>query len=148
MTELGELAAKNGQTEFSHIPDWYEWERSEVRKEVEAGTYGISCQAQVDALPNAKRYIDIGMAKLTHDMTGFTLTGSYQGQDYRVKIDAESQYSVHIEYDYLGKKGDCVDLNTINDTLYIYPEGSDFSVTKMALATEELYKFLNEKKYN
>ena len=148
MTELGELAAKNGQTEFSHIPDWYEWERSEVRKEVEAGTYGISCQAQVDALPNAKRYIDIGMAKLTHDMTGFTLTGSYQGQDYRVKIDAESQYSVHIEYDYLGKKGDCVDLNTINDTLYVYPEGSDFSVTKMALATEELYKFLNEKKYN
>ena len=28
MTELGELQAKNGITEFSHIPDWYEWERA------------------------------------------------------------------------------------------------------------------------
>ena len=146
MTELGQLQAISGETEFSHIPDWYEWERAEVRKEVEAGTYGITCRAQVDALPNADRYIDIGMASLTHDMNGFTLTGSYKDEAYTVKLDAPSQYSVHIEYDYLGKKGDCVDLNTINDTLYVYPEGSDFSVTKMALATEELYQFYQRKK--
>ncbi len=146
MTELGELAAKSGETEFSHIPDWYEWERAQVRKEVEAGTYGITLRAQVDALPNADRYIDIGMATLTHDMNGFTLTGEYEGKPYEVKIDAVSQYSVHIEYEYLGKKGDCVDLNTINDTLYVYPEGTDFAVTKMSLATEELYKFYNTQK--
>jgi hypothetical protein len=35
--------------------------------------------------------------------------------------------------------GDCVDLNTLDDTWYVYPHGRDFSVTKMALATEELY---------
>ena len=143
MTELGELRAKEGATEFSHIPDWYEWERAEVRKEIEAGTYYWSGQAQVDALPNADRYIDIGMATFTHDMTGFTLKGEYQGEPYVVKLPAASQYSVHIEYDYLGKKTDCVDLNTINDTLYVYPTGSDFSVTKMSLATEELYKYYN-----
>ena len=74
-------------------------------------------------------------------MTGFTLKGEYQGEPYEVKLPAASQYSVHIEYDYLGKKTDCVDLNTINDTLYTYPVGTDFSVTKMSLATEELYKF-------
>ena len=146
MTELGELKAESGQTEYSHIPDWYEWERSEVRKEVEAGTYKFTGRAQVDALPNADRYIDIGMATLTHDMNGFTLTGEYEGKPYEVKIDAASQYSVHIEYEYLGKKGDCVDLNTINDTLYVYPEGTEFAVTKMALATEELYKFHNVQK--
>ena len=146
MTELGELKAESGQTEYSHIPDWYEWERSEVRKEVEAGTYKFTGRAQVDALPNADRYIDIGMATLTHDMNGFTLTGEYEGKPYEVKIDAASQYSVHIEYEYLGKKGDCVDMNTINDTLYVYPEGTEFAVTKMALATEELYKFHNVQK--
>lgn len=32
------------------------------------------------------------------------------------------------------------DLNTHDDTFYIYPDGNEFSVTKMALATEELYK--------
>ena len=25
MGETGELTAENGETEFSHIPDWYEW---------------------------------------------------------------------------------------------------------------------------
>ena len=39
MTELGELRALEGETEFSHIPDWYEWERSNVRKEVREGRY-------------------------------------------------------------------------------------------------------------
>jgi hypothetical protein len=32
-----------------------------------------------------------------------------------------------------------VDLNTLEDTWYIYPHDCDFAVTKMALATEELY---------
>jgi hypothetical protein len=30
-------------------------------------------------------------------------------------------------------------LNTLDDTWYTYPQGVPFSVTKMALATEELY---------
>ena len=38
MSELGELSADDGVTEFSHIPDWYEWERECVRREIEAGT--------------------------------------------------------------------------------------------------------------
>ena len=54
-------------------------------------------------------------------------------------IPASALYSCHIEYEYLGKYGDCVDLNTLNDTYYIYPHGEDFAVTKFALATEELY---------
>ena len=32
-----------------------------------------------------------------------------------------------------------MDLNTLEDTWYIYPHDCEFSVTKMALATEELY---------
>ena len=35
--------------------------------------------------------------------------------------------------------GDPFDLNTLEDTWYIYPHDCDFAVTKMALATEELY---------
>ena len=137
--ELNVLHAKTGETEFSHIPDWYEWERANVRSEVENGTYSFTCKARVDALPNAKGYIDLGEATLTHDMDGFKLKGSYQGEDYDVEINVPTLYSVHIEYEYLGKYGDCVDLNTAQDTLYCYPKDCDFSVTKLALATEELY---------
>jgi len=140
MNELGELQAEDGCTEFSHIPDWYEWERSNVRNEIEKGTYSFSCEARVDALPNSKGYIDIGDAFLTHDMNGFTLRGNLNGEDYEIKWPVKSLYSCHIEYDYLGRYGDCVDLNTLDDTFYIYPKGRDFSVTKLALATEELYE--------
>ena len=103
--------------------------------------YNFSCTTHVSALPNARGYINIGKAKLTHDMSGFTLEGGYKGEQYKLFWPAEEQYSVHIEYEYLGKYGDCIDLNTVTDTFYIYPEDCDFSVTKFSLATEEMYKF-------
>jgi len=140
MSEYGRLSGDDGITEFYHIPDWYEWERDNVRNEINAGKYNFSFDARVDSLPNAKGFIDLSKAKLTHNMRGFVLEGEYNGEPYRIEKSVASLYSCHIEYDYLGKHGDCIDLNTTNDTFYIYPEGTDFSVTKMALATEELYK--------
>lgn len=139
MDEFSELHARTGETEFAHIPDWYEWERMNVRAEVQAGTYGITLPCHVDSLPNPKRYINIGKATLTHNMQGFRLEGVCKGEPYVVEIPAKELYSCHIEYEYLGKFGDCIDLNTLKDTLYIYPEGKDFAVTKFALATEELF---------
>ena len=35
MDEYGRMHAENGETEFPHIPDWTEWERECVRKELE-----------------------------------------------------------------------------------------------------------------
>lgn len=143
LEETGKLCATEGETEFSRIPDWYEWERSNVRKEVKNGTYHFECDTHVDILPK-DRYIPIGKAHLIHDMNGFALKGNHDGEDYEVKWPASDLYSCHIEYDYLGKYGDCVDLNTIKDTFYIYPEDCKFSVTKFALATEELYQHFND----
>lgn len=146
MGEYGELEALSGETEFSHIPDWYEWERGNVAREVEKGSYRFENAVHVDSLPNAKGYVHLGAGTLTHDMTGFTLEGTYGGEPYSRHWEAASLYSCHIEYEYLGRYGDCVDLNTLTDTIYIYPEGKDFSVTKLALATEELYRFYHQKR--
>ena len=141
MSEYGELAAKDGETEFSHIPDWYEWERGNVRAEVESGTYSTGVlPVRVESLPNAKRFIPLGKGTMTHDMNGFEVTvTSPDGETCVMKKPVASLYSCHIEYEYLFKHGDCVDLNTLEDTWYVYPENCAFSVTKMALATEELY---------
>ena len=141
MTELGELRALEGETEFAHIPDWYEWERSNVRREVEEGRYSSGeLPVKVDSLPNAKRFIALGEGTLVHDMDGFHVRGNDRdGEAFEMTIPVPALYSCHIEYEYLGKYGDCVDLNTLQDTWYIYPHDCDFSVTKMALATEELY---------
>lgn len=139
MTELGELEAENGETEFSHIPDWYEWERENVRREVAEGSYAFSAECHVDSLPNAAGYVRLGEGVLTHGMDGFRVSGEGARGPFSMVKPAQSMYSCHIEYDYLGKFGDCIDLNTLEDTYYIYPHGADFSVTKLALATEELY---------
>ena len=142
LNELNEQTADDGRTEFSHIPDWYEWERGNVRAEVEAGTYTSGeLDVHVDSLPNAKGYVRLGNGKMVHDEKGFRVWGTDdQGMAFSMEIPAATQYSVHIEYEYLGKYGDCVDLNTLQDTWYVYPHGNDFAVTKMALATEELYQ--------
>lgn len=137
MSELSELSADSGETEFAHIPDWYEWERGNVKKEVEAGTYGWEGRVLVRSLPNAEKFRELGYGMLRHDMDGFHLTA--EDGNFTMERPVKSMYSCHIEYEYLGKFGDCVDLNTLDDTYYIYPEGADFSVTKMALATEELF---------
>jgi len=139
MSEYGELCADTGETAFSHIPDWYEWERANVRAEVGSGTYGITCPVRVKSLPNAKGYISLGEGTMTHDMDGFRVTVSGEYGEFTMEKPVSSLYSCHIEYDYLGKYGDCVDLNTLEDTWYTYPYDCRFSVTKMALATEELY---------
>ncbi len=141
MSELGELSANEGKTEFAHIPDWYEWERENVRREIENGTYSTGqMPVKVDSLPNAKKFIHLGNGTMVHDMNGFTVRGiDTDGNPFEMIKPVETLYSCHIEYEYLGKYGDCVDLNTLEDTWYIYPYNCDFSVTKIALATEELY---------
>ena len=142
LSEFNELSAETGETEFSHIPDWYEWERANVQAEVEAGTYTSGeLDIHADSLPNAKRFVWLGDGKMVHDMKGFRVWGTdADGGAFSMEIPAATQYSVHIEYEYLGKFGDCVDLNTLEDTWYVYPHGKDFAVTKMALATEEIYQ--------
>lgn len=141
MTELGELEANDGETEYRHIPDWYEWERANVRKEVADGVYASGeLPVTVESLPNAKGYIRLGHGTMTHGMDGFKVSVTAEdGSVYTMEKDVPSLYSCHIEYEYLFKHGDCVDLNTLTDTWYVYPHDCKFSVTKMALATEELY---------
>jgi ribosomal protein L37AE/L43A len=121
MDVYGKLKATKGITEFSHAPDWYEWERENVRKEVVSGHYHFEDEVNVESLPNSKGYIPIGQGTLIHNLKG-----------------------CHIEYDYM-KKGDCIDLSTIHDTYYIYPIHKKDVVTKISLATEEIYKLEKEK---
>ncbi len=147
MDELGRLHALNGQTEFSHIPDWFEWERAQVRAQLEAGTYRFEDEVDVCSLPHAWRFQHLGKAKLTHDTeNGFVVQGEYNGKLYRVHRPPLGMYGVHIEYDYCYlRPEDCIDISTGNDSLYCYPVKRNV-VTKLSFATEELYKLKMEEK--
>lgn len=143
MDELGVLSATEGETEFSHIPDWYEFERAQVRSEIESGNYYFEDEVLIESLPNAKGYIPLGKGKLIHDVNGFRLTGDELGKPLELIKEPLSLYSLHIEYDYF-KKGDCIDLSTLDDTYYIYPVNKQNVVTKLHFAVEELYKIKKE----
>ena len=152
MDELGGLSALSGETEFSHVPDWYEWQRANVRREVREGRYSFGAKVRVESLPNAKGFITFERpGYLMHNMDGFSLTGVYPagGEPFAINWPPQSLCSCHIEYDYQ-KRGDCVDLNTNDDTFYLFPdpEGGDFAVTKIALATEELFSYWNAKRHS
>lgn len=145
MTELGELKALEGETEFSHIPDWYEWERENVRRELLDGTYKFEDEVHIHSLPGVK-FIDLGEGKATHDLeNGFVVTGHYNGHEFRIQRSTKSLYTLHIEFIY-GKldKTDCFDVSVKNDSLYCIPKKKDV-VTKLMFATEEAYKIANQK---
>jgi ribosomal protein L37AE/L43A len=144
MDVYGKLHATEGETEFSHIPDWYEFERSQVRKQIEEGSYQFEDDVIIDSLPNAKGYIRLGDGHLKHDANGFVLTGTEFDQPLHLIKEPLSLYSLHIEYDYFGK-GDCIDLSTLDDTYYIYPKNRKNVVTKLHFAVEELFKIEKEK---
>ena len=146
MTELGELRALEGETEFSHIPDWFEWERANVRREIEEGRYFFEDEVDVYSLPSCMRFQHVGRAKLTHGPDGFTVEGEYEGKPYRIHRSVAGMYGVHVEYDYCYvRPDDCIDISTDKDSLYCYPTKNDV-VTKLSFATEELYRHKMEKR--
>ncbi len=141
MEELGTLRANYGETEFTHIPDWYEWQRAEVRGEIERGEYSFEDEVEVYSLPRCWRFEKLGSARLTHNFEeGFVLTGEYRGEPYKIERKPLGMYGVHIEYDYCYiKPFDCIDISTENDSFYCYPKKENV-VTKLSLATEEIFK--------
>ena len=147
LSEDGSLTANEGDTEFSHVPDWFEWEREQVKKQVRSGEYRFEDEVEVYSLPRCWRFMKLGNAKITHDpQNGFVLTGHYRGKDYRIERKPQENNSLHIEYDYCYIKPlDCFDISTEKDSFYCYPQTKENVVTKLAFATEEIYKMSTEK---
>jgi transcription elongation factor Elf1 len=139
------LHGVDGDGKFARVPDWYEWERANVRKQLEEGNYRIEDDVIVDSLPNSKGFIRLGSARLTHDSSGFRIAGAFDGAPFLLAKEPLENYSIHIEYDYLGKGEDCFSLSTLQDTYYFYPMNLKNVVTKLHFAAEELFKIVNEK---
>lgn len=146
MGSSGRLCATEGETFFSHIPDWFEWERKQVRSEVREGKYSFEDKVDIYSLPRPMKFEHLGDGILTHTVDGgFTVKGHFNGEDFEITRTAQSMYGVHIEYDYCYlRPEDCIDISTDKDSFYCYPEKQNV-VTKLSFATEEIYKYHMEK---
>ena len=141
MDTLSRLHGVNTDKGFSHIPDWYRWEREEVRKEVVAGTYRFEDDVRVeDYYSTPVGFVDAGTAHVVHDENGFTFTGEVYGKPFSLNKPVSSMYSVHIEYDFL-KRGDAFDIATEETTYFMFLKNAPNYLTKMHFATEELYDY-------
>ena len=147
MTVLGEITALNENMEhlkenmeFTHIPDWFAWERENVRKEIEDGTYSFQDEVRIETLPNAKGFIRQPNGILKQDLTGTTIEGQAYHKELYIHKNPLELDSMHIEYDYKGK-GDCIDLSVSDESYWCYPVNQRDVITKISIATEELYNY-------
>lgn len=137
LTELGFMEAADGNTEFSHIPDWYRWERECVRKEIEEGAYSLDIGVDICMMVNTKCIYRVGTGRLQHSMEGFRLTGCDGKLDYSQKPSAS--YSLYADY-YWYEVGDMICIGNTAVLYYCFPrEGGDIAA-KTRLAAEEMYK--------
>ncbi len=137
LTEEGYMQADDGVTEFPHIPDWYQWERDEVRREIEEGRYSLDIDVDIALGIDHKAIYKIGEGHLTHNEHGFLLTGCDGLLEY--VQSPLSSYSLYADY-YWYEIGDMICIGTKGRLFYCFPKNGEDVVAKTRLATEELYK--------
>lgn len=136
MDEYGQLAAADGNTEYAHIPDWYQWQRDCVREELENGTYHLDTDVEIAIQVNLDGVCMIGDGHLTHSLDGFRLLGADGALDYTQS--ATFSHTLYSDY-YWYEIGDVIGIGDNEFSYFCFPK-ENISVTKARLATEELYK--------
>ena len=143
LDEYGYMAAKEGETEFAHIPDWYSWERECVKKELSADGYGFCVPVDIYMIVNSKGVYRVGAGELEHSKEGFHLTGCDGKLDY--KQNSVSLYTLNSDYYWYGL-GDVIGIGNHKALYYCMPKRDAYVVTKARLATEEIFRDLKTKK--
>ena len=136
MDTLGRLHSPGGKTEFTHIPDWCDWQRQEVRRELAENRYELDVEVDIGMLVNRRAIYMVGSGRLQHNAEGFTLTGC-DGQLHYTQAPLFS-YSLYADY-YWYEIGDVICIGNNEALYYCFPKGTDV-VTKARIAAEELYK--------
>ena len=142
LTELGELAAREGETEFSHVPDWYAWQRQEVRKELENGTYKLDTDVSIAMMVDYKALYMVGDGRLRHNESGFLLTGD----DGKLRYEQGPVACHSLNSDFFWYEiGDVIGIGNNEALYYCFPKDNT-PVAKTRLAAEELYKLKKARK--
>lgn len=142
LTEIGAMKALEGKTEFPHIPDWYRWEREEVRQEIVNGTYSLDIPVEIRMLVDTKAIYHVGEGRLRHTLEGFVLTGCDGELEFRTApLDSYSLYSDYFWYEI----GDMIAIGNKECIYYCFPKNQEDVAAKTRLAAEEMHRLAKEK---
>lgn len=136
LTPLGQLKAQQGGTEIAHIPDYYRWEREQVKQEILAGTYLLDADVDIAMQVDYKAIYKVGEGHLIHNNSGFTLTGCDGKLHYTQP--PQVSYSLYADY-YWYEMADVICIGDSQVHYFCFPKNGE-SVAKIRLATEEMYK--------
>lgn len=142
LLEDGTLSANEGETEFSHVPDWFNWEKEQVRGQIERGEYSFFDEVEIYSQPGCYSFPYLGKGTLVHnEKDGFVVCGNYKGEDFCIHRTPIQTSGLHVEYNFPKIKPlrDCIDVSTENDSFYCYPTKKNVA-TKIAFATEIFYE--------
>ena len=137
LTETGFMKAKTGVTEFNHIPDWFNWQREEIKKEILEDRYNLEVAVDIFILVNTKAIYKVGEGVLSHNKNGFVLDGCEGKLHYEQKPKAS--YSLYSDY-YWYEIGDVICIGDMKTLYYCFPKTDQDIVAKTRIATEELFK--------
>lgn len=133
--------ADNADAKFTHIPDWYDWQRNCVREELQAGTYQLELPVDIYVMRDSKGLYQIGEGVLSHTKEGFHLTGCDGELDY--KHSPNTAHSLNADF-YWYEIGDMICIGDDKLQYCCFPKNQVNIVAKTRMATEELYKMLRK----
>ena len=139
----GQVAAEDGDTRIAHIPDWYRWEREQVAQDILDGSYKLDIDVDIAMQVDYKAIYRVGEGHLTHDASGFHLTGCNGQLDY--SQPAQASYSLYADY-YWYEMADCVCIGDSETHYFLFPKDPSIPVAKVRLAAEEMYKLHRAKR--
>ena len=139
MKSYGHATEKGSPTPFTHVPDWYNWQREQVRKEIDEGIYRIEADVDIYMMVDTKAIYKVGSGHLTHSNEGFVLDGCEGKLHYKQKPKAS--YSLYSDY-YWYEIGDMICIGDMKTLYYCFPKGAGDIVDKARIGTEELFKKL------
>ena len=143
LTELGQLEGLNSPAEIAHIPDWYRWEREQVAADIENGVYKLDTDVTIAMQVDYKAVYMVGEGHLTHDNSGFHLTGCDGKLDYSQKPQA--CFGLYADY-YWYEIGDIICIGDSEVHYFLFPMDKTVPVAKIRLAAEEMYKLHKARK--
>ncbi len=128
--------------EIPHIPDWYAWEREEVRREITEGRYSLDIPVDIIVSFDTKKMYRVGEGRLKHGTDGFHLTSNDGQISYEHK--PLSSYTICSDFNWY-EIGDIISFGDSKCLYYCFPKVEGVSVAKARLAAEEIYKIEHEK---
>lgn len=136
LTPLGELEAVDGESAFTSVPQWNDWQREVVRQQIMDGSYKLDVDVDISLMVDYKAVYNVGSGHLTHDLNGFHLTGCDGKLDYIQP--PQHCYGLYADY-FWYEVGDVICIGNNDVLYYCFPKSGDV-VAKTRMAVEEMYK--------